>query len=123
MNINPVGLTASAVATAKTEQTARSPLVDNSTATQSAPASAVSQSEPSLEQVLQAAKQVQEMVQTKASNLIFSLDKDSGKTIVKIVDSQTDEVIRQIPSEEIVALANALDQMQETQGVLLKNKA
>lgn len=124
MSINPIGPAANPAVTAQAEQTVRSPVVDSSKPAASAqPSPATPQEAPSLEQVQQAAKQVQALVQAKASNLEFSLDKDSGKTIVKIIDTLTDEVIRQIPSEEMVALAHALDQMQEAHGVLLKNKA
>ena len=36
--------------------------------------------------------------------LRFSIDDDSGRTIVRVVDTETDEVIRQIPSEEMLAV-------------------
>lgn len=75
---------------------------------------------PSLEQVQQATKQVQQMVQTQTSNLTFSIDQGSGKTVVKLMDSETGKVIRQIPSEEMVAMSEAMDKMQ---GLLLKQKA
>lgn len=54
------------------------------------------------------------------ANLQFSIDKDSGKTIVKVVDVQTSEVIRQIPSEELVSLAR---NMTKLEGMLLDQKA
>ena len=75
---------------------------------------------PSFEQVQQATKQVQQMVQTKTSNLTFSVDQGSGKTVVKLMDNETGKVIRQIPSEEMIAMAEALDKME---GMLLKQKA
>ena len=75
---------------------------------------------PSLEQVQQAAKQVQQMVQAQTSNLTFSVDQGSGKTVVKLMDSETGKVIRQIPSEEMIAMSEAMDKMQ---GLLLKQKA
>ena len=55
-----------------------------------------------------------------AQNLQFSIDQDIGRTIVKVVDASTDEVIRQIPSEEIVAIAKAMDKLQ---GLLIKQQA
>lgn len=84
-------------------------------AAEAAPASgAPERAAPLDDQQLQAlAEQVQERLQGKASNLLFSLDKDSGETVVKVVDRQTQEVIKQIPSEEMVALAQALQDMQE----------
>jgi flagellar protein FlaG len=50
----------------------------------------------------------------------FSLDADSGRVVVKIIDSATQEVVRQIPMEEMLALAKALDKFQ---GLLLHTKA
>jgi len=50
----------------------------------------------------------------------FPFDDDTGRTVVKVVDASTDEVIRQIPSEEVLAIAKALDKLQ---GVLIKQEA
>jgi len=76
-----------------------------------------SQEAESLEQTLQGA---QEVAEAAGANLQFTIDKDSGKTIVKVVDSQTSEVIRQIPSEELLALARS---MSKTEGLLISQKA
>lgn len=67
-----------------------------------------------------AVKQVQDVTQTLANELRFNIDKDTDKTVVKIVDSATGDLIRQIPSEEMLAIAKALDQIQ---GLLIKQKA
>lgn len=67
-----------------------------------------------------AVKQVQDVTHTLANELRFNIDKDTDKTVVKIVDSATGELIRQIPSEEMLAIAKALDQIQ---GLLIKQKA
>ena len=75
---------------------------------------------PSLEQVQRATQQVQQSVQAKTSNLSFTVDQGSGKTLVRVTDTETGKVIRQIPSEEMIAMAEALDKMQ---GMLLKQKA
>ncbi|MBL8491536.1 MAG: flagellar protein FlaG, partial [Rhodocyclaceae bacterium] len=42
------------------------------------------------------------------------------KTVVKVVDGQTGKMIRQIPSEELLAIAESIDRMQ---GLLLRQKA
>ncbi|MDA0189672.1 MAG: flagellar protein FlaG, partial [Proteobacteria bacterium] len=55
-----------------------------------------------------------------ASDIQFSIDEDTGTTVVKIIDRTTDEVIRQIPSEEMLDIAKALDRLQ---GLLIKQKA
>jgi flagellar protein FlaG len=50
----------------------------------------------------------------------FMIDPESGKHVVKIMDSASHEVIRQIPMEEALALAKSLDQLK---GLLLYAKA
>ena len=55
-----------------------------------------------------------------AQNLRFSIDDDTGRTIVKVVDMQTDEVIRQMPSKEVLAISKAIDKLQ---GLLIQQKA
>ncbi len=55
-----------------------------------------------------------------SQNLQFSIDKDTSKVVVKLVDNSTKEVIRQMPSEEMLSLAKALDKLQ---GLLIRDKA
>ncbi len=43
--------------------------------------------------------------------LEFSQYKDSGKIIVRVIEKGTDKVIREIPSEEFLALVEKMDQM------------
>ncbi|AWI81612.1 MAG: flagellar protein [Betaproteobacteria bacterium HGW-Betaproteobacteria-13] len=74
----------------------------------------------SLQEVEQAMEEVRSAIAPMAQDLLFSIEEDTGKTIIKVVDSSTDEVIRQIPSEEIITIAKALDNLQ---GLLLKQKA
>lgn len=52
--------------------------------------------------------------------LKFSVDQDSGDTVIKIVDRETDEVVRQIPSEEVMHLRKRL---QEAVGVFFQDSA
>jgi flagellar protein FlaG len=73
--------------------------------------------------VQEAVRKTQEFLQNKANNLVFSLDKDSGEMVVRVVDAKTDEVIRQIPSQEMLELARSLEEFQSTHGVFLKSKA
>ena len=70
--------------------------------------------------VHQAAQKIQETVNNLAQNLRFSVDEDTGKNIVKVIDTQTNEVIRQIPSKEAVEIARTLDKVQ---GLLFNDKA
>ncbi|BAF69755.1 flagellar protein FlaG [Nitratiruptor sp. SB155-2] len=54
------------------------------------------------------------------SQLRIEVDKDTGKQIVKIVDQETKEVIRQLPPEALLKIAKYID---EITGLLYKNKA
>lgn len=72
------------------------------------------------EQVQEVAKQLQRVAEPVAQNLQFSVDGETGKTVIRIVDGATKEVIRQIPNEEVLAIARAMDRLQ---GLLLKGKA
>ena len=63
---------------------------------------------------------VQKIAQPVASTLEFSIDADSGRAVVKIFDNATRELVRQMPMEEMPALAKSLDQLK---GLLLHAKA
>lgn len=78
------------------------------------------QQQPQPEQVQKAMESLKQLIEAKAPNsLSFSIDDATGKTIVKITDAQTGEMIRQIPSEEMLEIARSLDRMQ---GMLLKEQ-
>ena len=68
----------------------------------------------------QAVKAVNEFVKIANSSLEFSVDEETGIELVKVIDKETEEVIRQIPSEEIVAIAKALNSLK---GLLIHQKA
>jgi len=56
-----------------------------------------------------AVSRITDFVQNFQRDLQFSIDKDSDRMVVKVVDSKTQEVIRQIPSEETLRIAQNLD--------------
>lgn len=70
--------------------------------------------------VKKAAAQINNFLQQFDHNLQFSVDQDTGKQVVKVVDTQTKDVIRQMPTEEMLAIAKVLDKVQ---GLLIKEKA
>jgi len=61
-----------------------------------------------------------QQAQTISRDLEFSIDKDLNKTIITVYDSETEKVIRKIPSEEALGLARAI---KNNDGVLLRVKA
>jgi len=64
-------------------------------------------------EVRQAVSEINDIVQSVQRDLSFNMDEDSGKTIIKVVDTESGELIRQIPSEEVLAIASQLREFQE----------
>jgi flagellar protein FlaG len=60
------------------------------------------------------------VVQSLQSKIEFVADDSSGQMLVKVIDPSNNELIRQIPSEEMLAISRALDRMQ---GLLVKSQA
>src|SRR3954462_3873731 len=75
---------------------------------------------PSQEDVKHAVKDIQDFVSTVTTDLRFTVDKETGKTVVSVGDSKTKQIVRQIPSEEIMKIARNIDRMQ---GLLFSDKA
>lgn len=72
------------------------------------------------EQLEQAVKEVQDFVATVNQNLEFSVDDDTGRTVIKVIDRQTEQILRQIPSEEMLQIAKALGKLN---GILVQQQA
>ncbi|WP_340121041.1 flagellar protein FlaG [Methylobacter svalbardensis] len=56
----------------------------------------------------QAVSKLNDFVQTTQKSLQFSVDKESGAMITKVIDSETDKVIWQMPTEDAIKLAHSL---------------
>jgi flagellar protein FlaG len=54
------------------------------------------------------ATKINEHILNVQRDLKFTVSKDTGRTIITVIDSETQEVIRQIPPEELLRLAQAL---------------
>lgn len=70
--------------------------------------------------VTEAVNAINAQVQRVSQNLKFSIDQESGRTVVKVVEGESGKVIRQIPSEEALAISQALEKMQ---GLIIEQKA
>ncbi|RJF98625.1 flagellar protein FlaG [Noviherbaspirillum saxi] len=75
---------------------------------------------PSLGQVSQALKSINKALEERSQSLEFALDEDTDRTVVKVLDRQTKEVIRQMPTEEALRISKTLDQ---SHGLLIRQKA
>lgn len=77
--------------------------------------------QPSAAELKSAVSAINKALQQSNHNLEFSVDTDSKRTVVKMVDTSTGELIRQFPSETTLAISREIDQFQ--QGLLLTQKA
>ena len=76
------------------------------------------------------AQDLQEISDAKGWAVSFRVDNDLDKTIIKVVDSDTQKMIRQIPSEELVTISKRIKALREgeigasgLQGLLFDRKA
>jgi flagellar protein FlaG len=72
-------------------------------------------------QLRNAADNINKVLKQSNKNLEFSVDTGTKKAIVKLIETDTGDLIRQYPTEEMLAISSAIDHFQ--QGVLLKQKA
>lgn len=59
-----------------------------------------------------ATQQLNDFMKRTSIDLKFSIDTDSKQVVVKVLNGQTGELIRQIPSAEALKLAKAMDTLQ-----------
>ena len=78
----------------------------------------------SKEDLSKAVVELNDYIQSVNRGLEFSVDEDSGRSIIKVVDSETGDIIRQMPSEEILNIAQFLREGQrETEGMIFNERA
>jgi flagellar protein FlaG len=71
--------------------------------------STVKPNEVTLRESLQSAvAQINEHMQNVERSLQFTIDEDSGKDVVTVLDKKTEEIIRQFPSEEVLVIARQI---------------
>ena len=83
-----------------------------------APLDAVDEATPA--QVAEAVKEANASLHSRAVGLRFEMDEDTDKLIVRVVDRESGELIRQIPSEEVVRIAKVLG---KAPGLLVSREA
>ncbi len=75
---------------------------------------------PDPQKAAQAAKEINDFLKSSSAGIEFQVDNQSDRVIVRVVDTETKQLIRQVPTEEMVAISHALDRMT---GLLLAQKA
>jgi flagellar protein FlaG len=86
------------------------------------PEHAAVSAKPDAATLQQAVDHINNSLKQRDSSVEFSIDKDTKRNVVKVMDSSTGEVIRQYPSEVTLAISKAIDQEMK-RGVLFDQKA
>jgi len=78
------------------------------------------ENQPTKGEVVQAVTTLNKFAGVVANDFKFSVDEDSGQIVVKVIDSRTNEMLRQIPNAEALAMSRSFDKMT---GLLISQKA
>lgn len=70
------------------------------------------------EDIAAAVAEIKAYVEGLSRSLAISVDERSGDFVVRVQDAQTQEVVRQIPSEEVLAISEAIKQQVESLKVM-----
>jgi flagellar protein FlaG len=86
------------------------------------PKTQVQDSKPATDpaEVKKAVESLNKTIGNLNQSLQFSVDDDTKMDVVKVIDINSREVLRQIPSPEVISIAKAIDKLQ---GMLIKDKA
>ena len=84
------------------------------------PSNVDASSQPTREVVAKAAAEIQQFVQSMGRNLSFSVDETTGYNVVRVVNPNTGELVRQLPSEELLKISR---DFQRLNNVLVSQKA
>jgi len=77
----------------------------------------------SLDAVKEAVKSGNTMLQSASSSLSFEIDSATKQVVVKIVDSKTGELVRQIPTVEMLDFMRRMKELEGNSGSLIQAKA
>lgn len=112
----PLGQTGHAAPAGRVEKDA-TPKDDSAAVRKAEAAKKAAEAEEAIENVV---SDLNQLVRSLHRELQFSIDEDSGETVVKVVDRETDEVLRQIPNKEVLELRKRLE---ETAGTIFHDSA
>ena len=88
---------------------------------QAAPPANAQAAQPTNAQLQSAVDKINQAMLQANTGVEFSIDTDSKRTVVKVVDSKTGDTIKQFPSKEMLAISQSIDQFQK--GLLITQKA
>lgn len=112
------GAAANTAASARTEAVSRAEPINNTERAEKARDSRTA--EQKSEQLHDAVDKINEVMLETRRSLSFSVDEETSQVVVKVMNTKTDEIIRQIPNEEALEFAKHLESMM---GLIFNDKA
>ena len=119
----PVAVAATPAANfdAKTNAAIQLPQAPQAAEKQEQQAEQVAEQHPSAEKLKEVVDNINRALKLANRNIEFSVDESTSKQVVRLVDSDTGDLIRQFPTDEMLSISRAIDQVR--QGLLLRQKA
>ncbi len=63
------------------------------------------------DEIEQIVNELNNFIQIFNTKIAFEIDKETRKTVLKIIDAQSDEIIRQIPPEELLEISRRISEL------------
>jgi len=70
--------------------------------------------------LVSAVKKLNEFVAPALQTITFAIDDQSERMVVKVIDTASQKVLRQIPNEEVLSMSKTLDKLQ---GLVIRQTA
>lgn len=79
-------------------------------------------SKPTSAELKSAVDNINRAMKQNNSNVEFSIDKNTKQQVIKVVESDTGQLIQQFPSEQVLAISQMIGDEQQ-HGILVKQEA
>lgn len=66
-------------------------------------------------ELAQAVLDISQYIQNTQRNLEFDIDETSGRTVIRVMDAESEKLVRQIPAEEVLVIARSLKEASDEQ--------
>ncbi|CAG1004980.1 hypothetical protein MTYP_03219 [Methylophilaceae bacterium] len=76
--------------------------------------------QPNAREMQNAVDNLNRVIASSLQSIQFSMDEESGEIVVKVLDSETQKVLRQIPNMDVLAISKNLARLQ---GLVISDKA
>jgi flagellar protein FlaG len=117
MEIRPVSYSGAHTAPSTEKTNTQPALSDSAAKPTAAPTTESAVRQPSrsteIEQTKHAVQDIERMMKLFSRNVEFAYDSEQNRAIMRVVDQETREVIRQVPTKEALEIAKALTKIQD----------